>query len=208
MLIKKLFGSQIFQYLCVYLHTVHTVIVLYCIVFECLCAGACLPLYIHIFFAVCVCMFSCVCVREREREGLLRSHWVNAWPCLTDWVSNSWQGKLFSALKPIYTTIQASLMSALKSTTNSPWRKSLAHRGCSGCLNVRVYVRALLGMCENVCIYVYTYIQNVCVCSPSEFSFMMTNDFFFFHLIFPDTSISFMSICSHIWGAGFVLVSF
>lgn len=53
--------------------------------------------------------------------------------------------KTFPALKPIYTLVWVSLMSALKSTTNSPRRKSRAHRGCSGCL--------ILCVLAGVCVY-------------------------------------------------------
>ena len=45
----------------------------------------CQLLCVHVVSSVCCCVL----------KGLGRSHWVNAWPCLTDWVSNSRQLKLF-----------------------------------------------------------------------------------------------------------------
>lgn len=123
-----------------------------------MCAGCCRLLNIHILFSLCVYMFVCMRVRERGVTEKSLSQ------CMT--LSNRLGIKLmtrktFSTPKPIYTTIQASLMSALKSTTNSPWRKSLAHRECSGCLSVGAYACARLGICKNLCTYVYIY--SMCV---------------------------------------------
>lgn len=103
-----------------------------------------------LFYCVCGHVFLCVCVSETEWWGVREKSLSQ---CMT--LSNRLGIKLmttktFAALKPIYTPIQASLMSALKSTTNSPWRKSLAHRGCSGCLSLCVYVCARVGACVRV----------------------------------------------------------
>lgn len=90
--------------------------------------------------------------------------------------------KTFPAPKPIYTPIQASLMSALKSTTNSPRRKSLAHRGCSGCLSPRACACACArGLCVRMraCVFMHASVY-ICARSPSVFSSTMTNHFFFF----------------------------
>lgn len=89
--------------------------------------------------------------------------------------------KTFPAPKPIYTPIQASLMSALKSTTNSPRRKSLAHRGCSGCLSPRARACACArGLCVRMraCVFMHASVY-ICARSPSVFSSTMTNHFFF-----------------------------
>lgn len=107
----------------------------------------------------------------REKRGWRRSHWVNAWPCLTGWVSNSWQVKTFPALKPIYALIQASLKSALKSTTNLPWRKSLAHWGCSGCL------RLCFSAWVCACVRMGALVGKKWVRSPPAFISVMTNHF-------------------------------
>ena len=128
---------------------------------------------------LCVCVCVCVCSSVFVCERGVREKSLSQ--CMT--LSNRLGIKLtttktFPALKPIYTPIQASLMSALKSTTNSPWRKSLAHRGCSGCLSPCVCVR----MCAHAgaaCVYVWICVR-MRVRSPSVFSFMMTNHFLTF----------------------------
>jgi len=121
----------------------------------------------RLLFSVCVHVFSCVCVCEREKKSERGVRVKSLSQCMT--LSN-WLGitlmttKTFSALKPIYTPIQAALMSALKSTTNSPWRKSLAHRGCSGCLIlcVCVYACARVGACVRASGYVW---ECECACT-------------------------------------------
>ncbi len=118
----------------------------------------CLEAREQVVACLCVTMYSplFVCVHVFLRVRGVREKSLSQ--CMT--LSNRLGIKLmttktFSALKPIYTPIQASLMSALKSTTNSPWRKSLAHRGCSGCLSLCVCV------CVCVCVFVCA-----CVCEP------------------------------------------
>lgn len=108
--------------------------------------------------------------------------------------------KTFPALKPIYTLMQASLMSALKSTTNSPWRKSLAHRECSGCFSLCVCVCACVGARVKMRVHMHV---CVCACSPSVFSFMMTNHFLTFIFLDFTPLIPFMFVWSNVWGAGF-----
>lgn len=102
--------------------------------------------------------------------------------------------KTFAALKPIFKLVRASLMSALKSTTNSPWRKSRAHRGRSGCLTV----------CERVCVPTHKCVgesEHACgqyVCARSRSA--MTNPFL--RLVSARLS-TFFCLCvyplSHLW---------
>lgn len=130
---------------------------------------------------VCPCSLLCVllCVKGVREKSLSQ--------CMT--LSNRLGIKLtttktFPAPKPIYTPIQASLMSALKSTTNSPRRKSLAHRGCSGCLSPRAHVYVCVcarGLCVRMRVRVFVRAGvYICARSPSVFSSTMTNHFFIF----------------------------
>ena len=148
-----------------------------------ICAGCVFFLKARLSASVCPCTLSLsvlLCVKGVREKSLSQ--------CMT--LSNRLGIKLtttktFPAPKPIYTPIQASLMSALKSTTNSPRRKSLAHRGCSGCLSLRalacVYMRTRVGYvweCVHVCscALVCTYVRARRLClAPRWLTF-----FFFF----------------------------
>lgn len=83
--------------------------------------------------------------------------------------------KTFPALKPIYTLALVSLMSALKSTTNSPRRKSRAHRGCSGCLILCVRIQVPTHACVGACGR-----KRARTCSVSVMHSVMTNRLFMF----------------------------
>lgn len=94
--------------------------------------------------------------------------------------------KTFAALKPIFKLVRASLMSALKSTTNSPWRKSRAHRGRSGCLTV----------CERVCVPTHKCVgesEHACgqyVCARSHGLRWRTHFYVWFPLICRPSFVS------------------
>lgn len=150
-------------------------------------------------------MFLCVLERQTERERVVgRERGVrekSPSQCMT--LCNRLGIKLmttktFSALKPIYTPIQASLMLALKSTTNSPWRKSLAHGGCSGRLRLCVCVCACERrfICENVreCVRA----QHPCLSTRWRTAFQLLSS------LALESFFFFISICSNIWSVVFL----
>lgn len=127
----------------VYMHKVHAEYAQMCLdACVCLCFKACLQV------VVCphVTMNSSLCVRGVREKSPSQCMTLSNWLCIKLMTT-----KTFSGLKSIYTPTEDSLMSALKSTTtNSPWRKSLAHRGCSGCLSLGVFVWVCVRMCACV----------------------------------------------------------
>lgn len=130
------------------------------------CLLACI---IPLIFA-CLFIYSNVCKRrEQTGERLQRSHSVNTWPCLSDCDSNLWQRKLFSALKLVCTSMKASLMLPLKSTANTPLRRSLAHRGGSTCLYAHTRMQCSVSENAGNCVDLLMSCKILCF-FPSQFS--------------------------------------
>lgn len=145
----------------------------------------CQPLCVHVLSSVCCCVW----------KGLGRSHWVNAWPCLTDWVSNSRQLKLFQPQSLFIHPYRPLWCRHLKAPLTHPggraWHTEDA-RDVSARVHVRVRARAgYVWECVRVCsctlVCTYVHARRLCLAPRwlTIFFFLLTFIFLDFTPLVP-----------------------